>query len=80
MNTQSIALVTGASGGIVQAIARELAADYRLVLVARSADKLQQLSAELGGAETIALDLSTPQATQQLTGELERRNLGCVDI
>ena len=75
MNTRLIALVTGASGGIGQAIARELTPKYRLVLVARSADKLGALALELGGAETIALDLSTAEATRQLSRELEARQL-----
>ncbi len=75
MNAQPIALVTGASGGIGEAIARELHPKYKLILVARSQDKLQKLSQELGGAEVIALDLSVPDATRQLTGELTARGL-----
>ncbi len=79
------ALVTGASGGIGEDLARELAArKYNLVLVARSTDKLEALGHELRqrhGIEStiISMDLSSPDAAEQLSHELETRKLS-IDV
>jgi NADP-dependent 3-hydroxy acid dehydrogenase YdfG len=48
---QPVLLITGASSGIGAATARAAAHDYRLVLGARSEEKLTALAQELGGAE-----------------------------
>lgn len=74
-------LITGASAGIGEGLARRFAADgARLVLVARSADRLRKLADELQshyGVEHVilSLDLSVPGAAQELFDELNRRGI-----
>ncbi len=70
------ALVTGASSGIGEAIAKELASrGHGVTLVARSADKLEVLADQLRGqgvrAEVVAADLSDRSARRELRGRVE---------
>jgi len=54
------ALVTGASSGIGEVMARQLrAADVAVVAVARRTDRLDALANELGGIEVLTADLGT---------------------
>jgi short-subunit dehydrogenase len=62
-------LLTGASGGIGQAIARRLhGAGAQLVLSGRRTDVLEPLAAELG-ARALAADLAQPGEAERLAGE-----------
>jgi short-subunit dehydrogenase len=66
------AVVTGASSGIGKEIARELhRRGHQVVLVARSADKLAELAAELGDdAYSLPADLSDRAARAELPGRV----------
>jgi short-subunit dehydrogenase len=71
------ALVTGASAGFGESFSRHLAAaGARVVLVARSADKLESLAAEIGGgAVAMPQDLEERGAAETLCHRLEEQGI-----
>ncbi|MBT5382636.1 MAG: 3-oxoacyl-[acyl-carrier-protein] reductase [Phycisphaerae bacterium] len=81
---QRIALVTGASRGLGKAIATQLAADgHHVVLVARSADAIEAVSADItssgGSAECRPCDLSDDAAVDALLEDVVE-SCGRLDI
>jgi short-subunit dehydrogenase len=74
-------LITGASSGIGRELARLYAADgARLVLVARSQDRLRELAGELAAkygaeAQVVPADLSRPASPGELVEALAQRHI-----
>lgn len=77
-----LAMVTGASSGIGEAFAEQLAGDgWDLVLVARRRDRLEEVASRLEGAHgvsarVVAADLSNPHQLEGLREEAAELPLG----
>ena len=76
-----VALITGASGGLGDKIARTLHAQgATLALTDRNAERMEQLKAELGdNVECFVADLGNSEAINQLVKDVEAK-FGRIDI
>jgi short-subunit dehydrogenase len=76
----AVIVITGASGGIGLAAARELAKrGAKVVLSARSLDKLEALTQEIPGSIAIPADMRKPEEVRHLIEEAEAK-MGRIDI
>ncbi|MFK7888337.1 MAG: SDR family NAD(P)-dependent oxidoreductase [Gammaproteobacteria bacterium] len=84
-STQPTALVTGASAGIGEALAKQFALhNHNLILAARSADKLDALASELAAdhgieVQVISVDLAKRNGAKNLAQSIREQGLE-VDI
>lgn len=66
-NSNALAVVMGATGGIGSQIARQLSSQgWDLLLVARNEDRLQSLANELGDCDYMAADLTQPNEVTKI--------------
>ncbi len=75
-----VALITGASSGIGEAVARKLdAAGMSLVLTARSHDKLERLAASLKNAKVLPGEVTDPALPEKLL-DFALESFGRLDV
>lgn len=76
----SVVIVTGASMGIGEAVARQLGdAGAKVVLAARSGDRLDQLAAQIPGSLAVPVDMRRPEEIRKLVNRTHD-TYGRVDI
>jgi uncharacterized protein len=75
------AVITGASSGIGEAAAHRLGGDgWKVMLVARRADRLEEIAGKLPDASVLALDLTDDDAPARVREAVDERFGGRLDL
>ncbi len=81
MSRRRTAVVTGATRGIGLAIARALATEHTVIMIARHADALQAAAREIGdAARTLPCDLANTAATDAVIEQIKAMTDGAPEI
>jgi len=81
MTPRRTAVVTGATRGIGLAVARSLAAEYTVIMLARNADDLRAVAREIGDAACpLPCDLADSAATEAAIGRIRELTSGAPDL
>ncbi|WP_166786836.1 SDR family NAD(P)-dependent oxidoreductase [Jeotgalibacillus salarius] len=73
--TKKIALITGAGSGLGKELALLFGQDYHIVLVGRTADKLEGVASLLAESTILTADVADPSSIQKLYEQLSEENL-----
>ena len=74
-----LCLVTGVGPGTGAAIVRRFAVDYRVAMIARNTERLNELSSEIESATPFTCDVSDPTVFSSTLSEI-RQSLGDPDV
>ncbi len=74
-----LCLVTGVGPGTGAAIVRRFAVDYRVAMIARNTERLNELSSEIESATPFTCDVSDPEVLSSTLSKI-RQSLGDPDI
>ena len=79
MAKQRIIVITGASGGLAQALVKRLPSTDGLVLVGRDKDQLEHIYRHVENKLCLALDITNDKAVEELVNEVFQR-YGHIDV
>lgn len=79
MAKQRIIVITGASGGLAQALVKRLPSTDGLILLGRDKDKLETIYRHVDNKTCLALDITDDQAVEAMVKKLYQR-FGRIDI
>ena len=76
---QRIIVITGASGGLAQAIVKQLPKEDSLILLGRSKERLEHCYRHIDNKECLEVDITDPEAIEEMVAQIYQR-YGRVDV
>lgn len=76
---QRIIVITGASGGLAQAIVKQLPKEDSLILLGRNKERLEHCYQHIDNKECLELDITNPVAIEKMVAQIYQR-YGRIDV